>query len=88
MRADAGDQGLDTDWDLVSLAAPCPVCGGSRECRTHVEHEFACCVHEPSEWRLDNGGWLHRIARTSVAAHLVNVSAEPRPRGAPSGVVS
>jgi hypothetical protein len=88
MRADVGYQGLDQDWNRVSLATPCPVCGGSRECRTHAEEEFACCLHEPSDWRLSNGGWLHRIARATVAACLVRVSTEPRPKGASSGIVS
>jgi len=87
MRADVGDQGPDADWTGVSLATPCPVCGASRECCTHAEEAFACCLHEPSEWRLANGGWLHRIARP-IAARLVRVAAEPRPGGAPSGIVA
>jgi hypothetical protein len=88
MRADVGYQGLDADWIRVSLTTPCPICGGARECRTHADEEFACCLHEPSEWRLDNGGWLHRIERGGIAACLVRVSAEPRRIGASSGVVS
>jgi hypothetical protein len=88
MRADVGYQGLDADWVRVSLTTPCPVCGGARECRTHAEEAFACCLHEPSDWRLDNGGWLHRIERGGIAACLARVSAEPRRRGASSGVVS
>ena len=81
MRADTGYQGLDADWTRVSLAAPCPICGDARECRTHVEEEFACCLHEPSQWRLVDGGWLHRI-------EPLRTSAEPGPTGAASGVVS
>lgn len=88
MRADVGYQGLDADWIRVSLARPCPVCGGARECRTHADEEFACCLHEPSDWRLDNGGWLHRVERGGMAACLARVSAERRRRGASSGVVS
>jgi hypothetical protein len=87
MRADDGEQGLDADWTGVSLAMPCPICGGSRECRTHAEEAFACCLREPSEWRLANGGWLHRIARP-IAARLVSAAAEARPRGASSGIVA
>jgi hypothetical protein len=88
MRADVGYQGFDADWTRVSLAAPCPVCGGATECRTHIDEEFACCLHEPSDWRLDNGGWLHRVERAPIAAGLGCVSAEPPPIGAAPGAVS
>jgi hypothetical protein len=88
MRAHVGYQGLDADWIRVSFVTPCPVCGGARECRTHVEEEFACCLREPSDWRLVNGGWLHRIGRARIEPPLGSVSAEPRPSGASSGVVS
>jgi hypothetical protein len=77
MRANVGYQGLDADWIRVSHAAPCPICGGLDDCRTHVEQEFACCVLEPSEWRLANGGWLHRIERAvAVGARLVRVAGD------------
>jgi hypothetical protein len=89
MRANVGYQGLDADWTRVSHAEPCPICRGFGQCRTHVEEEFACCVHEPSEWRLANGGWLHRIERTPVvvAARRVRVVGE-RLGDAPPGIVS
>ena len=87
MRADIGYQGLDADWTRVSLTTPCPICGLALECRTHVEEEFACCLHEPSDWRLANGGWLHRIERTAIEASLILASAEPRPTGASSDIV-
>jgi hypothetical protein len=61
MRANVGFESRDGDWDRVSGAMPCPICGGRDDCRTHVEEAFACCVQEPSDWRLSNGGWLHRI---------------------------
>ncbi len=61
MRANVEHLGVDADWTIVSGAKPCPVCGGFDECRTHVEECFACCRTQPSEWRLENGGWLHRI---------------------------
>jgi hypothetical protein len=54
--------GLDGDWDRVTGAAPCPVCGGDADCRTHSDEAFVCCVQRPSDWRLNNGGWLHRLA--------------------------
>jgi len=53
--------GLDGDWDRVTGSAPCPICGGDADCRTHSNEAFVCCVQRPSEWRLSNGGWLHRI---------------------------
>jgi hypothetical protein len=88
MRADIGDHGLDAEWTRVSCATPCPICGSSLECCTHVDESFACCLHEPSEWRLDNGGWLHRIARASVVFLFALAAAETRPKGASSGAVS
>lgn len=54
--------GLDGDWDRVTGTAPCPICGGDADCRTHSNEAFVCCVQRPSEWRLNNGGWLHRLA--------------------------
>ena len=54
--------GLDGDWDRVTGSAPCPICGGDADCRRHSNEAFVCCVQRPSEWRLNNGGWLHRIA--------------------------
>ena len=65
MRANVGFDlecdAFDGDWQRVSGTTPCPVCGGLEDCRTHVEEAFACCLRRPSDWRLDNGGWLHRI---------------------------
>jgi len=53
--------GLDGDWNQVSVTTPCPICGADANCRTHSEEAFACCVQRPSDWRLNNGGWLHRV---------------------------
>lgn len=58
--------GPDGDWNRVSGSAPCPVCGGDANCRTHSDEAFVCCVHRPSDWRLSNGGWLHRLQASSV----------------------
>lgn len=90
MRASVDDQGLDADWTKVSGATPCPVCGGLDECRTHVEEAFACCVAQPSEWRLSNGGWLHRIepASGTRSAGLARVTEEQGMGDASAGVVS
>jgi hypothetical protein len=81
MRANVGYQGLDADWTQVSHATPCPVCGGLGGCRTHVEEQFACCVQEPSEWRLANGGWLHRIERAPAlhGARMIRISTPGMP---------
>ena len=89
-RANVGYQGLDADWTKVSGATPCPVCGGLDECRTHVEDGYVCCVAEPSEWRLSNGGWLHRIELAPVApsAGLARVVEDERMGDASAGVVS
>jgi hypothetical protein len=88
MRANVGYHGIDADWTRVSHAAPCPICGGFGQCGIHVEEEFACCVHEPSEWRLANGGWLHRIERApALVARLVRVAGE-RLGKEPPGIVS
>jgi hypothetical protein len=66
MRCDVVSQSLDGDWERVSGATPCPICGGADECRTHADEAFACCVQRPSDWRLSNGGWLHRIRSSDV----------------------
>ena len=89
MRANVGYQGLDADWIRVSHATPCPICGGLDDCRTHVEEEFACCVLEPSEWRLANGGWLHRVAPAAaeLGARRVRIAGE-RLGDASPGIVS
>lgn len=57
---------LDGDWSRVSETSPCPICGSDRSCRTHVDEAFACCVQRPSDWRLTNGGWLHRVQSTAT----------------------
>jgi len=67
--------GLDGDWNRVSRTAPCPICGGDADCRTHSEEAFACCVQQPSEWRLNNGGWLHRISASAVSGRAVSAVA-------------
>jgi hypothetical protein len=89
MRANVGYEGLDADWTRVTDRAPCPICGGAGDCRTHVEQEFTCCVREPSEWRLVNGGWLHRIARApAVVAGGIARVADERIADASPGIVS
>jgi len=75
--------GLDGDWDRVTGTAPCPICGGDADCRRHLDEGFVCCVQTPSDWRLNNGGWLHRVdARLKFGAPLGRVAfAATRPSG-------
>jgi hypothetical protein len=34
----------------------------------HTVDEFACCSRAPSEWKLTNGSWLHRLQAPAVLA--------------------
>lgn len=69
---------IDSDWRLVSQARPCPVCGAEDTCGVHTVDDFACCARAPSEWKLTNGSWLHRLQAPSEAlsapAHLSPVA--------------
>ena len=88
MRCEVVSQSLDGDWDRVSGATPCPVCGGAEECRTHADQAFACCVQRPSDWRLSNGGWLHRIRSSDAELGLSAHVGEQRPvDGLSAGVI-
>ena len=57
---------IDSKWRLVSQERPCPVCGARDACSIHTEDAFVCCAREPSEWKLTNGAWLHRVVASSV----------------------
>jgi hypothetical protein len=59
---------LDAAWSAVSESRPCPVCGASASCGTHLDEDFVCCMNEPSEWPLTNGAWLHRSAAVEQSA--------------------
>lgn len=56
---------IDSDWRLVSQERPCPVCGAEDACSIHTADAFACCAREPSEWKLTNGSWLHKLQAQS-----------------------
>jgi hypothetical protein len=58
---------IDSDWRLVSQDRPCPVCGADDACSIHTHDAFACCAREPSEWKLTNGAWLHKLQDRSRA---------------------
>jgi hypothetical protein len=57
---------IDSDWRLVSQERPCPVCGAEDACSIHTADAFACCAREPSEWKLTNGSWLHKLQTPSA----------------------
>jgi hypothetical protein len=52
---------IDSDWSIVTESKPCPICGSAVGCSLHSNAEFACCAREPSDWKLTNGAWLHRV---------------------------
>ena len=66
---------IDSDWKLVSQGRPCPVCGAEDTCGVHVVDDFACCARAPSEWKLTNGSWLHRLQSPTVVAHVADMPA-------------
>ena len=59
--------GAEFEWTLVSAKRPCTVCGAPRDCRRGFEDEFGCCTRVLSEWPLNAGGWVHRLAHQIVA---------------------
>lgn len=82
MRSMVEANHVDYDWIQVSSVAPCPICGAGQDCRIHADEAFACCIREPSDWRLSNGGWLHRV---DVELEQLELPADPRLRD--SGIV-
>jgi len=71
-------QGLSADLEWISVSAMhrCPVCGGSDGCKTHTEGPFAACGHQPSDWPMTSGAWLHRVrAHAALAAVRTRVDA-------------
>ncbi len=53
---------IDSEWRLVGHGRPCPVCGAEDTCGVHLVDQFVCCARAPSDWKLTNGSWLHRLA--------------------------
>jgi hypothetical protein len=39
-----------------------------------------CCAQEPSQWKLTNGAWLHRLPST------LSLESEPETEHSPSGI--
>jgi hypothetical protein len=64
---------IDSDWRLVSQERPCPVCGAEDACSFHTADDFACCAREPSDWKLTNGSWLHRVQARNAVSQVAEV---------------
>jgi hypothetical protein len=74
MRANI--EGLDGEWARVSGTDPCPICGAHSDCRMHTEGTFVSCFASPSDWRLENGAWLHKLeSRTRTSEIRLKPSA-------------
>lgn len=71
---------IDSDWRLVSQERPCPVCGSEDACSIHTHDAFACCAHEPSDWKLTNGSWLHKLQAHAMQAHASVELVDKMPR--------
>jgi hypothetical protein len=71
---------IDSDWRLVSSNRPCPVCGSEDQCSIHLEADFVCCAQEPSQWKLTNGSWLHRLPSP------LSLAPEAETEHSPSGI--
>lgn len=76
---------IDSDWRLVSQERPCPVCGAEDTCGVHTVDKFACCARAPSEWKLTNGSWLHRL-QPQAPAVLADVPARLQPAANANGL--
>ncbi len=77
---------IDSDWRLVSQERPCPVCGAEDTCGIHTVDKFACCARAPSEWKLTNGSWLHRLQSPQAPAPLADVPARLQPAANANGL--
>jgi hypothetical protein len=75
LRASVEGRGLDADGTRVSSGAPCPICQGLGDCRTHIAEQFARCVREPSERRLATGGGMQRVERAPADINSGSVHA-------------
>lgn len=64
---------IDSDWKLVSHGRPCPVCGAEDTCGVHMVDDFACCARAPSDWKLTNGSWLHRLQSQRVGTQVTEI---------------
>lgn len=72
---------IDSDWRMVSQERPCPVCGADDACSIHTADPFACCAREPSDWKLTNGSWLHRVGGAGAVAKVDLLALTPAANG-------
>lgn len=70
---------IDSEWKLVSHGRPCPVCGADDGCSVHTVDDFASCSREPSDWKLTNGSWLHRLRSSGTVPAMPEVVATQSP---------
>ncbi len=77
---------IDSDWKLVSQGRPCPVCGAIDTCGVHVVDDFVCCANAPSEWKLTNGAWLHRLQAPQLVAQVAEMPAHRAPAANANGL--
>jgi hypothetical protein len=58
----------ECEWILVTERHPCPMCGAVAGCLRASDAAFASCTRRPSDWRLTNGSWLHRLATLATGS--------------------
>ena len=60
-------------WRPVSTRSPCPVCGGSDNCKSAVDGSAAWCGRVPSDRQNAGGQFLHRIVDGPAGGQAVRV---------------
>jgi len=58
VQSDTGQKGAG-EWQRVSRAEPCRICGKPDYC-TRSDDGAECCMRVESQVPMKNGGWLHR----------------------------
>ncbi len=66
---------IDSEWSVATERKPCPVCGSAVSCSLHASADFACCMREPSQWKVTNGAWLHPISAEGSAPSKLTATA-------------
>jgi hypothetical protein len=78
MRRNAHGLTTEADWESVTQARPCPICGASRGCSTHSQ-VFVSCERISSQWPLTTGAWLHRLEVAPAAKAAPTADRAPEP---------
>jgi hypothetical protein len=52
----------------------------------HTVDDFACCAREPSEWKLTNGSWLHRLRSSGSVPAIAGVVTHQNPAANGNGI--